>query len=136
VLYPHQSFDLGFDSGIRRRFSSSVSVSGMAIEQMEQYAPQALDSFKELAATGHVEFLAETYSHSLSSLISPKKFKNQVLMHKKAVEDILDKTKNFPQYRIDLFRYDRALAAEMGLLPCWRKAHVTYWDGRVPTTVC
>ena len=56
-------------------FKVAFSVSGMALEQMEQYAPEALESFKELAATGHVEFLAETYSHSLSSLISPVKFK-------------------------------------------------------------
>jgi alpha-amylase len=66
-------------------FKVAFSVSGMALEQMEQYAPEALESFKELAATGHVEFLAETYSHSLSSLISPVKFKNQVKQPKKDV---------------------------------------------------
>jgi len=53
---------------------------------MEQFAPAALESFQELARTGHVEFLAETYSHSLSSLISPRKFKDQIKVHVKAVE--------------------------------------------------
>ncbi len=67
-------------------FRVAFSVSGIALEQMEQFAPVALDSFKELAATGCVEFLAETYSHSLSSLISPRKFKDQVSMHVEAVE--------------------------------------------------
>ncbi|MFA6340370.1 MAG: alpha-amylase, partial [Bacteroidales bacterium] len=51
-------------------FKIAFSVSGIAMEQMEQYAPEALESFRQLADTGHVEFLAETYSHSLSSLIS------------------------------------------------------------------
>ena len=39
-------------------FKVAFSVTGIALEQMEQYAPEALESFKELAATGHVEFLA------------------------------------------------------------------------------
>lgn len=96
-------------------FQVAFSVSGMAIEQMEQYAPQALDSFKELAATGHVEFLAETYSHSLSSLISPKKFKNQVLMHKKAVEEHFgQKPKTFRNTELIYSDTIGALAAEMG----------------------
>ncbi|MDD2538204.1 MAG: glycoside hydrolase family 57 protein [Bacteroidales bacterium] len=67
-------------------FKIAFSVSGIAMEQMEQYAPEALESFRQLADTGHVEFLAETYSHSLSSLISPRKFKDQISMHVKAVE--------------------------------------------------
>jgi len=67
-------------------FEIAFSVSGIAMEQMEQYAPEALESFRQLADTGHVEFLAETYSHSLSSLISPRKFKDQISMHVKAVE--------------------------------------------------
>ena len=67
-------------------FRIAFSVSGIALEQMEQFAPQALDSFRELAKTGCVEFLAETYSHSLSALISPKKFRDQTTMHVKAVE--------------------------------------------------
>ncbi len=67
-------------------FRVAYSISGIALEQMEQFAPAALESFQELARTGHVEFLAETYSHSLSSLISPRKFKDQIKVHVKAVE--------------------------------------------------
>jgi len=40
-----------------------------------------IDSFKALAATGCVEFLAETYSHSLASLASTAEFKKQVKQH-------------------------------------------------------
>ncbi|HOG25299.1 MAG TPA: glycoside hydrolase family 57 protein [Bacteroidales bacterium] len=72
-------------------FKVAYSISGIALEQMEQFAPRALESFQELAQTGHVEFLAETYSHSLASLISPRKFKDQIKVHVKAVE------KNFGQ---------------------------------------
>lgn len=68
-------------------FKVAFSVSGIALEQMEQFAPTALESFQDLAKTGCVEFLAETYSHSLSSIISPRKFKDQVAMHVDAVEN-------------------------------------------------
>jgi alpha-amylase len=67
-------------------FKITYSISGIALEQMEQFAPQALESFQELAKTGHVEFLSETYSHSLSSLISPRKFRDQIKVHVNAVE--------------------------------------------------
>ena len=56
----------------------SFSVSGLAVEQMRQYAPEALESFRRLAATGCVEFIAETYSHSLSSITSPDEFREEV----------------------------------------------------------
>ena len=50
------------------QFKVSFSITGMALEQFELYAPEVIDSFKELADTGQFEFLAETYSHSLASL--------------------------------------------------------------------
>ena len=62
-------------------FKVAFSISGVAIEQFERYAPEVIDSFKSLAATGCVEFLAETYSHSLASLSSTTEFKKQVKQH-------------------------------------------------------
>ena len=62
-------------------FKVTFSISGLAIEQFRSYTPEVLDSFRELAKTGCVEFLAETYSHSLSSLISPEEFKKEVDAH-------------------------------------------------------
>ena len=67
-------------------FKVSFSISGSAMEQFERYAPEVLDSFKALADTGCVEFLAETYYHSLASLASPAEFRLQVEKHKEAVE--------------------------------------------------
>ena len=68
------------------KFKIAFSISGSALEQFERYAPEVLDSFKALAATGCVEFLCETYNHSLSSLVSETEFQNQVLRHKEAVK--------------------------------------------------
>ncbi|MBN2662354.1 MAG: glycoside hydrolase family 57 protein [Bacteroidales bacterium] len=68
------------------QFKVSFSISGVAIKQFEEYAPEVLESFKKLAATGSVEFLAETYSHSLSALTNEKEFKHQVELHNKLVQ--------------------------------------------------
>lgn len=63
------------------KFRCAFSISGIALEQLEQYAPEVIDSFKELAKTGSVEFLGETYSHSLSSVYDTKEFENQIKLH-------------------------------------------------------
>ena len=62
-------------------FKCSFSITGSAVEQFKAYAPEVLESFKKLAATGCVEFLGETYSHSLSSLYSADEFKSEVKLH-------------------------------------------------------
>jgi alpha-amylase len=59
-------------------FKIAYSISGVALEQFAEYAPEVLESFKRLAATGRVEFLAETYYHSLAALFSPQEFQAQV----------------------------------------------------------
>ncbi|MDR0543979.1 MAG: glycoside hydrolase family 57 protein [Odoribacteraceae bacterium] len=70
------------------RFKVSYSISGLALEQFELHAPEVIDSFKDLAATGNVEFLAETYAHSLSSLSPTNEFENQVKRHAKKIETL------------------------------------------------
>ena len=62
-------------------FKVAFSISGVALEQFERYTPEVIDSFKALAATGCVEFLSETYAHSLASLSSVSEFKKQVKQH-------------------------------------------------------
>ena len=64
----------------------TFSISGVAIEQMEKYFPEVLDSFKELVKTNQVELLAETYYHSLSSLYSKEEFYEQISQHKKIIK--------------------------------------------------
>ncbi|WP_287211044.1 glycoside hydrolase family 57 protein [Muribaculum sp.] len=62
-------------------FRCALSISGTALEQCEQYVPEFIDLLKRLAETGKVEFLAETYAHSLSSLTDPEEFREQVKLH-------------------------------------------------------
>lgn len=69
------------------KFRCSFSITGIAVEQFKAYAPEVLDSFRELAATGCVEFLAETYSHSLAALASPEDFAEQVKLHTKMLKE-------------------------------------------------
>ena len=65
----------------------TFSITGSAIEQFKAYAPEVLESFKRLADTGCVEFLGETYSHSLSSLYSVDEFKQEVKLHTQMLKE-------------------------------------------------
>ena len=68
-------------------FKCSFSITGTAVEQFRIYAPEVLDSFRALAETGCVEFLAETYSHSLAALSSKEDFVEQVKLHSKMIKE-------------------------------------------------
>lgn len=68
------------------KFKVAFSISGIALEQLEIYVPEFIDSMKELAKTGCVEFLAETYAHSLASLTDPEEFRLQVKAHADKIE--------------------------------------------------
>jgi len=70
------------------KFKVSFSISGVALDQFQKYAPEVLHSFKELAKTGCVEFLNETYYHSLSYLFDKEEFKEQVLLHRQKIKDL------------------------------------------------
>ena len=70
-------------------FKVAYSISGLALEQLEHYCPEVIDSFKKLAKTGCVEFLAETYAHSFASLRKEnKEFEKQVEAHSKKIESL------------------------------------------------
>jgi alpha-amylase len=64
------------------KFRISYSISGTAMEQFAKYRPDVLQSFIDLANTGCVEFLSETYSHSLSFIFSKNEFVRQVQKHR------------------------------------------------------
>ena len=67
-------------------FKVAFSLSGSAMDQFERYAPEIMESFRALADTGCVEFLSETYYHSLASLADAHEFEHQVKKHKAAIE--------------------------------------------------
>jgi alpha-amylase len=69
-------------------FKIAFSISGVALDQFELYAPNVLESFKKLAKTGSVEFLAETYNHSLSSLADSDEFVDQVNKHSNRIYEL------------------------------------------------
>ncbi len=69
-------------------FKISYSISGVALEQFEEYAPQVLQSFQELNDTGQVEMLSETYYHSLAFLYSKKEFDDQVKLHRDKIRKL------------------------------------------------
>jgi alpha-amylase len=70
------------------RFRISYSLSGVLLEQLQLFAPEALETFVELVRTGCVEILAETYHHSLASLYAPSEFRAQVELHGERVWDL------------------------------------------------
>lgn len=69
------------------QFKVAFSISGSVLEQFDRYAPEVIESFRKLAETGCVEFLCETYYHSLASLASPAEFRHQVEKHKAAIKN-------------------------------------------------
>ncbi len=70
------------------RFRIAYSITGSALEQFELHAPDVIDSYKELADTGCVEFLSETYHHSLAFLYSREEFRAQVEMHRLKIREL------------------------------------------------
>ena len=70
------------------RFKVSFSLSGTALDQFAAYAPELIQSYRELVATGCVELLSETYNHSLAFLYSPDEFREQVRLHDDRIEEL------------------------------------------------
>lgn len=68
-------------------FKVAFSLSGVGIEQLEVHAPQVIEKLQELAQTGCVEFLAEPYSHGLSSLANEESFVAEVKRQAKKIEE-------------------------------------------------
>ena len=91
-------------------FKVSFSISGVVLDQFSEFAPEVLDSFRALAATGKVEFLSETYYHSLAFLYSRDEFARQVEKHKKKIKELFGyETKAFRNTELI---YNNEVAAE------------------------
>jgi len=70
-------------------FKCAFSITGIFLEQAQMHEPGIIESFKELAKTGNVEFMSETYYHSLSSLYNDRsEFFEQVDMHAKLIRTL------------------------------------------------
>ncbi len=121
------------------KFKVSFSITGTAIEQMELYAPEVLNSFKELANTGNIEFLAETYAHSLISMYDKEDFKLQVKEHLSLIKKHFKQTPKV--FRNTELIYDNLIGesvAEMGFKAMitegakhilgWKSPNVLYYN--------
>ena len=73
-------------------FKFSLSISGTVLEQLQEWAPDVVESFKRLVASGRVEIVAETYHHSLAFFYSIKEFEAQVKLHKELVQSLFGVT--------------------------------------------
>jgi alpha-amylase len=94
------------------KFRCSYSITGTALEQFQSYQPRVLDTFQELADTGNVEFLSETYHHSLSFLYSKEEFKQQIAEHKKAMRTHFKQTPRVFRNTELIFNNELAMLAE------------------------
>ena len=103
------------------RFRFSCSITGLLIDQMRASCPEMIDRLAALAATGCVEFLNETYHHSLAFLYSRDEFREQVDLHAQAIEDLFGQTPRVFRnteliYNNDLAHYVDSLGRFDGIL--------------------
>ena len=120
-----------------RDFRVAFSVSGVFLEQLEQYAPEVIDLLQQLAETGCVEFLAEPYSHGLSSLVNTECFVSETKRQMRKMKELFGHTPKV--LRNSSLIYDDeigAIAAGMGFkgmmvegakhILGWKSPHYVY----------
>lgn len=97
------------------RFRVAYSVTGVFLDQCQQWMPELIDSFRALAATGCVEFLSETYYHSLSFLYSRREFIAQVEKHRARILELFGQTPTvFRNTELIYSNHVAQTAAELG----------------------
>ncbi len=94
------------------RFKVAYSITGTALEQFELWAPDVIEMFQELAATGCCEFLGETSHHSLAFLYSREEFAEQVSMHDQQIKRLFDQEPTV--FRNTELTYSNEVAAHIG----------------------
>ncbi len=101
------------------RFKVAYSITGVALEQFERFAPDVLESFQQLTGTGCVELLSETYHHSLSFLYSKDEFRDQVDLHRRKIHDLFGQDPRVFRNTELIYNDDLgSLAAKMGYDLC------------------
>jgi alpha-amylase len=125
-------------------FKVTYSITGTAIEQFKKYTPEVLESFKELAKTGKVEFLAETYYHSLAAIFSDQEFKEQIELHKKTMKELFNQEpkvfrntelimNNVIARKIKALGFNGILMEGTEKILGWRSPNYLYNVGELPT---
>lgn len=96
-------------------FKVALSISGVALEQLEIHAPQVIELLHQLNDTGCCEFLCEPYSHGLSSLANEECFREEVERMRTKIKEIFGKKPTV--FRNSSLIYDDeigAIVADMG----------------------
>ena len=117
-------------------FKFSLSITGTFIEQARQYAPDVLEDFKSLVATGRVEIVAETYHHSLAFFYSIPEFERQVALHRQLIQTTFGVTPT--AFRNTELAYNNDLASwadKAGYKAILSEGWDPILDGRSPNTV-
>ena len=116
-------------------FKLSLSITGTFIEQARLYAPDVLEDFKRIVATGKVEIVAETYYHSLAFFYSRSEFERQVALHRSVIQQEFGVTPT--AFRNTELAYDNSLA-EWADQQGYEAILAEGWDpvlaGRTPNT--
>ena len=96
-------------------FKVSYSITGVALDQFQEYSPEVIESFQKLVDTGCVELLDETYYHSLAFLYSRKEFLKQVELHRSRIKELFGyKPTVFRNTELIYNNYLAYVAEEMG----------------------
>ena len=124
-------------------FRLTFCISGTALDQFEQYAPEVLESFQALAETGNVEFACESNPHSLAFLYNREEFIRQTEEHAKRIKRLFGKKPT--TYRNAELVYNNAMAEclnELGMKTVlaegaehvlgWRSANYVYTPLNLP----
>ena len=124
-------------------FKVALSVSGVALEQLEIYAPAVIDLLKQLNETGCCEFLCEPYSHGLSSLANEECFIEEVKRMSNKIKQMFGKTpKVFRNSSLIYSDEIGAVVASMGFkgiltegakhILGWKSPHYVYHCNQAP----
>ena len=118
-------------------FKISYSLTGVFMEQCREFSPEVMESFAALARTGRVEFLSETYYHSLSYLFSDKdEFLEQIRLHRGAISKFATPSQVFRNteamfsndiaYLVERLGYKGVLAEGLDHILGWRSPNYLY----------
>ncbi|MEQ9453122.1 MAG: glycoside hydrolase family 57 protein [Phycisphaeraceae bacterium] len=117
-------------------FRVAFSLTGTIIEQFQQFAPDVIDRFRDLAETGCVEFLAETYHHSLAALYDREEFAAQVDMHSDLIDRLFNQRPTIFRNTELIYNNDiAAAAAELGYRGVIAEGYDDALNGRRPDMV-
>lgn len=124
-------------------FKIALSVSGIALEQLEMHAPAVIDLLHQLNDTGACEFLAEPYSHGLSSLADEDCFRDEVKRQIHKMKQVFGKTpKVFRNSSLIYSDEIGGIVAQMGFkgmltegakhILGWKSPHYVYHCNQAP----